>query len=128
METLISRDATPVTCEGLVQLTCGGPLPHYNGGLFVTRIRHFDAQQKRPGLPPDVGALVTEMTADTASLQLVNLNTTEPREVVVQAGAMGEHNFTSVNVNDGQNKDTVSVNGMYPSRPIYHPTHKSTWN
>ena len=65
------------------------------------------------GLPPDVGALVTEMTADTASLQLVNLNTTEPRDVVVQAGAMGEHNFTSVNVNDGQNRDTVSVNGMF---------------
>ncbi|MCY3551500.1 MAG: hypothetical protein OXH39_13650 [Candidatus Poribacteria bacterium] len=103
----------PVTCEGLVQLTCGGPLPHYNGGLLVTRVRHFDAQQKRPGLPPDVGALVTEMTTDTTRLQLVNLNTTEPREVVVQAGAMGEHNFTSVNVNDGQNRDTVPVNGTY---------------
>ena len=50
----------PISCEGLVQLTCGGPLPHYNGGLFVTRVRHFDGQQKRPGLPAEVGALVTK--------------------------------------------------------------------
>ena len=28
------------------------------------------------------------MTEDTAELQLVNLNTTESREVIVQAGAM----------------------------------------
>ncbi len=103
----------PVTCEGLVQLTCGAPLPHYNGGLFVTRVRHFDAQQKRPGLPPDVGALVTKMTADTTELQLVNLNSTEAREVIVQAGAMGEHNFTSARVNTGQDARTVPINGMY---------------
>ena len=103
----------PITCEGLVQLTCGGPLPHYNGGLLVTRVRHFDGQQKRPGLPSDVGALVTKMTADTTGLQFVNLNATEPRDVIVQAGAMGEHNFTSVSVDDGQNRYTVSVNGTY---------------
>ena len=103
----------PVTCEGLVQLTCGAPLPHYNGGLFVTRIRHFDAQQKRPGLPPDVGALVTKLTADTTELRLVNLNSTATREVIVQAGAMGEHNFTSARVNTGQDARTVSINGMY---------------
>jgi hypothetical protein len=101
----------PITCEGLVQLTCGGPLPHYNGGLFVTRVRHFDGQQKRPGLPPDVGALVTKMTADTTELRLVNLSTIESRDVIVQSGAMGEHNFTSVSANDGQNRQTISVNG-----------------
>ena len=103
----------PITCEGLVQLTCGGPLPHYNGGLLVTRVRHFDGQQKRPGLPPDVGTLVTQITAETTELQLVNLNTTEPRDVIVQAGAMGEHNFTSVSVKDGQNRHSVSINGTH---------------
>ena len=103
----------PITCEGLVQLTCGGPLPHYNGGLFVTRLRHFDVQQQRPGLPPDVGALVTKMTADTTELQLVNLNKTASREVIVQAGAMGEHNFTSARANIGQAVQTVPVNGTY---------------
>ena len=103
----------PITCEGLVQLTCGGPLPHYNGGLFVTRLRHFDGQKKRAGLPPDVGALVTKMTADTTELQLVNLNATEPRELLVQAGAMGEHNFIAVRAGTGQNGNIVPVNGMY---------------
>ena len=77
----------------------------------MTRVRYFDGQQKRPGLPADVGALVTKMTADTTELQLVNLNTTAPRDVLVQAGAMGEHNFTSVSVNDTQNRNTVLVNG-----------------
>ena len=103
----------PITCEGLVQLTCGGPLPHYNGGLFVTRLRHFDGQQKRPGLPADVGALVTKMTADTTELQLVNLNKTASREVIVQAGAMGGHNFTSVRVNTRQEGQTLPVNSVY---------------
>ena len=103
----------PITCEGLVQLTCGGPLPHYNGGLLVTRLRHFDAQRKRPGLPADVGALVTKMTADTTELQLVNLNAIERREVVVQAGAMAEHNFTSVYVKGSQNEQATPVHGTY---------------
>ena len=79
----------------------------------MTRVRHFDPQQKRPGLPPDVGALVTKLTADMTELQLVNLNTTERREVIVQAGAMGEHNFTSARVYTGEAVQTVPVNGMY---------------
>ena len=103
----------PITCEGLVQLTCGAPLPHYNGGLFVTRLRHFDAQEQRPGLPPDVGALVAKLTADTTELQLVNLNKTASRAVIVQAGAMGEHNFTSARVNTGEAVQTIPVNGMH---------------
>ena len=103
----------PVTCEGLVELTCGGPLPHYNGGLFVTRMRHFDPQQKKPGLPADVAALVSKMTNDTTELALVNLNASEAREVIVQAGAMGEHNFTTARVKDGHSENTVTVNGTY---------------
>ena len=38
----------PVTCEGAVQLTMGAPLPHYNGGLLVGRLRYFDCAQQRP--------------------------------------------------------------------------------
>ncbi len=103
----------PVTCEGLVELTCGGPLPHYNGGLLVTRVRHYDPQQKRPGLPADVAALVTKLTDDTTELELVNLNTTEARDVIIQAGSMGEHNFTTANATDGNGGNTVEVNGTY---------------
>ena len=88
----------PVTCEGLVQLTLGAPLPHYNGGLPVTRLRHFDAQRRRPGLPPDVAALVSRMTEDRAELTLVNLSASERRQVLIQAGGMGEHDFTEIGI------------------------------
>ena len=103
----------PVTCEGLVQLTCGGPLPHYNGGLLVTRLRHFDPQRKRPGLPEDVAALVSKMTAHHTELQLVNLNPEVARDVLIQAGAVGEHSFTSVELPNGHDNQTVSVNDKY---------------
>jgi len=103
----------PVTCEGLVQLTLGGPLPHYNGGLLVTRLRHFDAQHKRPGLPQGVSALVSKMESDRTELQLVNLSEKESRDIIIQAGAMGEHNFTDVYFEVGQDNKTVGVNGKY---------------
>ena len=103
----------PVTCEGLVELTCGGPLPHYNGGLFVTRVRHFDPQQQRPGLPADVAALVSKLTNNTTELELVNLNATETRDVIVQAGSMGEHNFTTARAKEGNGENTVEIDGTY---------------
>ena len=87
----------PVTCEGLLQLTTGGPLPHYNGGLLVTRLRHFDLERRRPGLPEDVAALVSRPTDRGCKLMLVNLGAVH-RRVLVQAGGMREHRFTTVHV------------------------------
>ena len=86
----------PVTCEGLVQLTMGAPLPHYNGGLLVGRLRYFDCQRQRPGLPPDVAALVSSLSENGCEVTLINLSETEKRAVLIQAGAMGEHRFTDV--------------------------------
>jgi hypothetical protein len=86
----------PVTTEALVQLTLGAPQLIYNGGLLHTTVRYFDPAKGRPGLPQDVAALVTKVEADRAVLQLVNLNPFEPREVIVQAGSFGEHQFTRV--------------------------------
>jgi hypothetical protein len=40
---------------------------------------------------------------------LVNLNATEPRVVIVQAGAFGEHRFTRVRQDD----EAVEVNGRF---------------
>ena len=98
----------PVTCEGLVQLTLGAPLPHYNGGLLVSRLRHFDAQRRRPGLPPGVAALVSGMTAARTDVTLVNLGR-EHRRVLVQAGGMREHEFTEAAA-DGD-RQGIAVNG-----------------
>ncbi len=86
----------PITTEGLVQLTMGGPLFNFNGGLLLVRLRYYDWDRKRPGLPPDVAALVEKLEDDSATVTLVNLSAATPRELVVQAGAFGEHDFTEV--------------------------------
>jgi hypothetical protein len=88
----------PITCEGLVQLTLGGPLPIYNGGLLLTRVLYLDKEAGRPGLPADVAALVSELTADRTRVTLVNLSETETRTLVVQAGSMGQHRFGAASV------------------------------
>ena len=84
----------PITCEGLVQLTMGGPLPLYNGGLLQVAIRHFDAAGRRPGLPKDTAALVRRVGSESIEFAVVNTSRTETRELVVQAGTYGEHDFT----------------------------------
>ncbi len=90
------QQLNPVISEALVQLTTGAPQIIYNGGLLHCRVRYFDAQLKRPGLPPDVAALVQKVEAGRTEVHLVNLSPTDERSVVVQAGAFGEHRFTSV--------------------------------
>lgn len=83
----------PVSVEGLVNLTMGAPLPFYNGGLLMARVRHFDPMNKRPGLPPDVAALVSELASDRTVLHLLNLSLTHSQDVIVQAGTYAEHEF-----------------------------------
>jgi hypothetical protein len=85
----------PVIVEALVQLTMGAPSVLYNGGLLHTLVRYYDVQQERAGLPQDVGALVSKIGPTSATIHLVNLNPFEGREVVLQAGAFGEHKFKS---------------------------------
>jgi len=86
----------PVTVEGLVQLTTGGPLFLYNGGLQMSRLWYFDAAARRPGLPEDVAALVTRLEDAGARVTLANLSPVAHRQVVVQGGAFGEHRITEV--------------------------------
>lgn len=90
---LISRST--ITTEALVHLTMGGTMPVYNGGLLMVAVRHFDADRKRPGLPPDVGALVRRIGREDIDLTLANLHPMESRRVIVQAGAFAEHCFTT---------------------------------
>jgi hypothetical protein len=101
------QERNPVVLEGLVQLLLGGPNHVYHGGLLHTRLFYFDPLRKRPGLPPDVAALVDRVTPDGLSVQLVNLHPTEPREVILQAGAFGEHRFELVR----QKEQSTTVDG-----------------
>lgn len=88
------QQLTPMIIEGLTQLTLGGPMHVYHGGLQQARFRYFDVAGERPGLPQDVAALVDRLSADGAQLTLVNTGD-ENRELVVQAGTFGEHAFIS---------------------------------
>ena len=90
------QQLNPVITEALVQLTLGAPQIIYNGGLLHCRLRYFDADRKRPGLPPDTAALVTRLEADRTVVELVNLSPYEPRTVILQAGGFGEHRFETV--------------------------------
>lgn len=99
----------PVITKGLVQTTMGTPQTIYNGGLLRATVRYFDADLQRPGLPQDVAALVDMLKSDETGIQLVNLNPTESRKLIVQAGAFGEHSFTTID--EGQ-LDT-EVNSPY---------------
>jgi hypothetical protein len=90
------QEHNPIITEALVQLTLGAPQLIYNGGLLHCRVRYFDADRRRPGLPADVAALVTTLEADRTVLHLVNLSPFDTRNVLVQAGAFGEHRFERV--------------------------------
>jgi hypothetical protein len=92
-------DFNPAAVDGLIRLALGGLPPGRDGGLLNARLRYFDPARKRAGLPEDVAALVTGMTATSTSLTLVNLNQTSARTVIVQGGAYGEHRIESAEGN-----------------------------
>ena len=94
------QQLTPMVVEALTQLTLGGPMHVYHGGLQVARFRYFDAAGKRPGLPQGVAALVDGLTHDGATLTLVNTDAVHAAEVVIQGGVFGEHDITSVQLGD----------------------------
>lgn len=104
------QQLTPMVVEALTQLTLGGPMHVYHGGLQVARFRYFDAAGKRPGLPQGVAALVDGLMHDGATLTLVNTDAVHAAEVVIQGGVFGEHNITSVKLGDAA---PVAVSGRW---------------
>ena len=113
----------PVVTKGLTQVTMGSPQPVYNGGLLRAQVRYFDPEDARAGLPRDVAALVDKLEPNETGIQLVNLNRTESRNVIVQAGAFGEHQFTQIQFKEvnldeskpevGATTRTAPVNAKY---------------
>ena len=59
----------------------------------------------------DVAVLIDEIHPGSISLHIVNLNPGESRDVVLQAGAFGEHQFTVVKQVDHYPHQFDTVNG-----------------
>jgi hypothetical protein len=91
---------TPVVTNPLVNLMNGGNEPGTSGNLLHVRLRYFDPANRRAGLPEDVAALVDTIEDGNVAVTLVNLSQTQEREIIVQAGAYGEHTVTEVAIGD----------------------------
>src|SRR4029450_1429306 len=89
-------DYNPAATESLVQLMWGALLPGREGGLLNARLRYFDPDRKRAGVPDDVAALVSELSDTRTVVTLVNLDSSQPRTVIVQGGGYGEHQLVGV--------------------------------
>jgi hypothetical protein len=89
-------DYNPATTESLVQLMWGALPPGREGGLLNARLRYFDPDRKRAGVPEDVAALVSELSDSRTVVTLINLSPSQRRTVVVQGGGYGEHQLLSV--------------------------------
>jgi hypothetical protein len=108
----------PIFTNGLAQMTMGAPFTCYNGGLLMARVRYFNPDRARPGLPEDTAALVEKLGADRTVLSLVNTNLRETRRVIIQGGAYAEHTFTDVRVLPSSARaDSQSVTGA-PVFPV----------
>ncbi|HUG93878.1 MAG TPA: hypothetical protein VML55_23820, partial [Planctomycetaceae bacterium] len=83
----------PASVASLVEQMMGGLIGGKNTLILHARLRYFDPQRRRAGLPEDVAALVEEMSGDHVTVTLVNVNQVSPRAVTIQAGAYAEHRF-----------------------------------
>ena len=97
----------PAITGALTELMLGGLPTGREGHPLHARLRYFDPERRRAGVPEDVAALVTRMTDTETSVTLVNVNQVEARTVVVQGGAYGEHRIVTAHA-DGA---TVDVEG-----------------
>ena len=93
----------------LTQVMFGAPQTMYHGGMLRATLRYFDRDRVRPGLPLDVAALVDELTAESVGVQFVNTSRQETRNLIVQAGAFGEHQFTQLRCD----QQTIPLDGKY---------------
>lgn len=111
-------DRNPVSVQALLHQTMGAlhivhapsdsPYSPQQGGVpLYARLRHFDADRRRPGLPEGVALLIDRMDRTRTSFTVVNLDPTRPRRMIVRGGGYGEHAIKQVTV--GSKK--VPVNG-----------------
>jgi hypothetical protein len=91
-----AQQFNPVATGTLVNLMLGGNDPGKDGNVLHSRVRYFDPERRRAGLPEDVAALVEKIGPEDVVLTLVNTNPVQARDVVVQTGGFAEHQCLSV--------------------------------
>jgi hypothetical protein len=104
-------DINPASANALIHLMQGGihiarpswspSSPSQGGALLYARLRYFDPERRRAGVPEDVAALVESLSDDGAVVTLVNTNQVSARTVTVQGGGYGEHQVLSVSTDGG---------------------------
>ena len=88
----------------LVQTMLGG-LPTTNAAYPMhSRLRYFDPERRRAGIPEDVTALVDRLTADEVSVTLVNVSQIDEKVIIVQSGAYAEHQLLTAEI-AGETRD-----------------------
>jgi hypothetical protein len=97
----------PAVVHNLINLMLGGIDPGHNGAPLHCRLRYFDTEQRRAGLPEDVAALVEAMTADSVTVTLVNTSQLDSHELIAQMGAYGEHQCVAAS--DGVTRSEVDA-------------------
>ncbi len=85
----------PMATGALQRLTMGAVPVDRRGEMLHAQLRYFCAEQRRPGLPEGVAALVKRLLPDGVEVELVNTDLTARRRVIVQGGAYGEHVIVS---------------------------------
>jgi hypothetical protein len=103
-------DINPASVQSLVLLMTGGlhiarppwssTSPAQGGVPLHCRLRYFDADARRAGLPVDMAALVHCLGDTVTEVTLVNTGG-HPRNVIVQGGAYAEHRIESVDAGQG---------------------------
>jgi hypothetical protein len=92
--------ASPVAFESLANLTLGAANLYGSGDVLRSQVRYFDPERRRAGLAEDVAALVEKIEPDSVTLTIVNTSTSASRRLIVQMGAYGEHQASSVRLGD----------------------------
>ncbi len=95
-------DFNPATVGTLRQLMLAGLDPGRGAAPLHCRLRYFDPENRRAGIPQDVAALIDTVTDDRVAVTLVNVSQIESRELIVQCGGYGEHQCIAVEIDDQQ--------------------------
>lgn len=99
----------PASVNTLNQLMMGGMDPGRGGAALHCRLRYFDPESRRAGIPDDIAALIDKFSDSEVSVILVNTSPTAARDLIIQAGAYGEHNVSNVLIGN----ESVTVDGPY---------------